>query len=68
MENKKYTLALTLDEVNLIVAALAKLPYETVFKLMDDVRNGVSAQIVAESEPEDNVLSKVPKSKTAKEH
>lgn len=46
-------LELTVDELNLIFAALAKAPYESVFAIIENIRNQAVPQL-QEQAPEDN--------------
>lgn len=49
MENKNITLNVTLDEANIILQALAKLPYEAVFKMIDKVTQQAQKQLQEEN-------------------
>lgn len=45
---KKVHLTLTIEEANVVITALAKLPYEVVFKVIDKVRSQAEEQIKQE--------------------
>lgn len=45
-----FELNLTLDELNLILASLAKLPFETVTGLIQKVREQAEPQLVAQQQ------------------
>jgi hypothetical protein len=44
MEEKKLTLSLTVNEINVILASLGKQPYESVFTVVESIRTQVINQ------------------------
>jgi hypothetical protein len=52
MNDKKLTLELTVNDVNLIMAGLGKLPLEAVVDLWMRIKQQGEAQLKAEPEPE----------------
>ena len=48
----KINLALSVEEVNVIMAALGKLPYEAAFSVVETVRNQAIPQLQAAQEAE----------------
>ncbi|MDX1908545.1 MAG: hypothetical protein SF053_16025 [Bacteroidia bacterium] len=53
-QNLYFTLVFSLDEVNLIVQALGKRPFEEVYELIGNVNRQISAQLEPSSEQEPN--------------
>jgi hypothetical protein len=49
---EKLTLQLSLNEVNAIIAGLAKLPYESVFQLVDNIQKQAQEQLRVSKETE----------------
>ena len=45
MENKNLNLELTVEEANIVLQAVAKLPYEVVFRLMDKISQQAQSQL-----------------------
>jgi len=52
MENKKLNFELTVDEINAVLNALAKQPFEQVFKLINELQQSASAQLQPAPEAE----------------
>ena len=50
--NQEITLKLTVNEVNVILAALSKLPYDQVFELVAKVKTQGENQLATPTEPE----------------
>jgi hypothetical protein len=53
--NKDLNLTLNLEQVNIILAALGKMPFETVFALISDLRNQIGPQL--NPAPKDDINS-----------
>lgn len=55
--NKSFTLSLSLEQVNLVLVALSKLPYEASAPLIEEVQKQAQAQVQTEkvdAEPVDD--------------
>jgi hypothetical protein len=50
---EKMKLEFTIDQLNLIVAALGRMPYESVFTIITDIQNQVQTQIAQQNDPRD---------------
>lgn len=50
MENKNINLELTIEETNVVLQAVAKLPYEVVFKLMEKIGQQAQQQLSRSSQ------------------
>jgi len=48
---KEITLTLTLDELNVVLAGLGKLPLETVFATFTKIKDQAESQVRQQSEP-----------------
>lgn len=52
MDNTQVTLTLTVDQVNKVLASLAKMPYEAVADLIGEIRQSAMKQIQETQKPE----------------
>lgn len=47
----KVTLNLSIENLNIVMAALARMPYEAVFSLIEDLKNQINAQLQPPQQP-----------------
>lgn len=50
----KYNLALTPDQINVIFAALGKMPFETVFNLINELNDQLKSQVLPSNTEENS--------------